>query len=235
MIHIVSKFLQAKRTARKEEAQQRAAKLKAVRAFSKRHIPEVQFQSQTISISTSQTVLLTLRWEYSSMQSKQPTLGMTALKHRTCQHAYPLQNTLVTYDQHVLLDDCCPMQSVSPGNQRIVIDLDFEGMMPEGDQRHLIQQLSYSYHANSCVDKPCHLNLLGLHGQLAKLTDQLLPSIANWHITRSEKKWHEHFADEKDKVSVAGRNGVHVKGCIDSLSSMHGIRHEGIFAQPVVA
>jgi hypothetical protein len=43
-----------------------------------------------------------------------------------------------------------------------VIDLDFEGLMPESDVKHLIQQLCFSYSANSKASNPVHLHLLGL-------------------------------------------------------------------------
>ncbi len=42
-------------------------------------------------------------------------------------------------------------QALGEGNVRLVIDLDFNGLMPQHDQKHLCQQLGYSYSANTKV------------------------------------------------------------------------------------
>lgn len=48
----------------------------------------------------------------------------------------------------------------------MVIDLDFGGLMSEGELRSLCQQLSYSYAANIRAEQPCHLHLLGCKGEV---------------------------------------------------------------------
>lgn len=57
------------------------------------------------------------------------------------------------------------MQALAEG-QRVVIDLDFEGLMSESDARHLVQQLSFAYAANKAVSNPLHLQLTSLHGPM---------------------------------------------------------------------
>mmetsp|Transcript_367 Transcript_367/g.598 ORF Transcript_367/g.598 Transcript_367/m.598 type:complete len:387 (-) Transcript_367:758-1918(-) len=93
-------------------------------------------------------------------------------------------------------------QAVSEGSQsqKLVIDLDFEGLMPETDERHLCQQISYSYSANSKVLQPCHMHLLGLKGNLKTMAEKSISGIVNWHVTRSESGWQQVFADQLDKV-----------------------------------
>lgn len=67
--------------------------------------------------------------------------------------------------------------AMQPGNQRVVIDLDFEGMMPEGDLRSLCQQLSYSYSSNKRAAKPLHLHFLGFKGSVAELSAKLVTGV----------------------------------------------------------
>lgn len=97
---------------------------------------------------------------------------------------------------------CLPVQSLVPGNQRFAIDMDFNGLMPESDMRHLVQQLSYSYSANTSVAQPCHMQLLGFKGSIEALTTKLLAGLPNWYITRSEKTWQEFYAEHLDEVCV---------------------------------
>ncbi len=66
-----------------------------------------------------------------------------------------------------------PPQAVQSG-PRLVIDLDFDGLMTDSDVRHLAQQLSFSYAANCRVEKPCHLHLLGFKGSIAEISRRVV-------------------------------------------------------------
>ncbi|KAJ9523227.1 hypothetical protein QJQ45_024013 [Haematococcus lacustris] len=91
-------------------------------------------------------------------------------------------------------------QALEPGNQRLAIDLDFAALMSEGDQRHLVQQLSYSYSANGSVAKPCHMHLLWGPGPLRPLAFKMLPGLVNWRVTSAEQTWQQYFKDKLDEV-----------------------------------
>ncbi|KAJ9522999.1 hypothetical protein QJQ45_023828 [Haematococcus lacustris] len=96
--------------------------------------------------------------------------------------------------------NCWAAQALEPGNQRLAIDLDFAALMSEGDQRHLVQQLSYSYSANGSVAKPCHMHLLWGPGPLRPLAFKMLPGLVNWRVTSAEQTWQQYFKDKLDEV-----------------------------------
>jgi len=47
--------------------------------------------------------------------------------------------------------------------------MDFNGIMPDKDRRHLCSQLGYAYSATIRSPCPPHLHLLGLHGELKEV------------------------------------------------------------------
>ncbi len=50
------------------------------------------------------------------------------------------------------------------------------------------------------ASKPVHLQLVGLRGGLAALAHKQLPSMAHWHVTRTEQPWADFYKSEIDKV-----------------------------------
>ncbi len=64
------------------------------------------------------------------------------------------------------------MEAALAEGMKLVIDLQFEGKMLEGEIKSLCQQLSYTYAANKAAVQPCHLMLLGATGGLKELIDR---------------------------------------------------------------
>ena len=56
------------------------------------------------------------------------------------------------------------MQAMQDG-QGIVIDLDFEKQMTEGEIKSLCSQLQYSYASNTRAAVPCHLHFTSLQAR----------------------------------------------------------------------
>jgi hypothetical protein len=66
----------------------------------------------------------------------------------------------------------CPVQALS-APQKVVIDLDFNGMMSPSEVKSLLQQLSYSYSAAVSGQQQLHLHLLGATGACSKQAGQM--------------------------------------------------------------
>jgi hypothetical protein len=64
-----------------------------------------------------------------------------------------------------------PVQALS-APQKVVIDLDFNGMMSPSEVKSLLQQLSYSYSAAVSGQQQLHLHLLGATGARRKQAGQ---------------------------------------------------------------
>ena len=60
------------------------------------------------------------------------------------------------------------LQQAMQTGQRIVIDLDFEDCMTDGERKSLSQQLMYCYSSNCNAAVPCHLVLASFSGKVAE-------------------------------------------------------------------
>ncbi|WIA17335.1 hypothetical protein OEZ85_014198 [Tetradesmus obliquus] len=121
--------------------------------------------------------------------------------------------------------------------QKVVIDLDFLGMMSPSEVKSLLQQLSYSYSAAVSGQQQLHLHLLGATGDLDAALLKQLPGHVNWAATKSEKNFKEFFqerlqdlvyltADSPDELSELDSSKVYIIGGIVDRN-----RHKGICYQ----
>jgi hypothetical protein len=77
--------------------------------------------------------------------------------------------------------------------QKLVIDLDFSGLMTAGELKSLCQQLSYSYSIAVNGEPQMHLHLLGAAGDIEAALHKQLPGHVHWSATKSEKGFQEFF------------------------------------------
>ncbi|KAF3796618.1 tRNA (guanine(9)-N1)-methyltransferase [Nymphaea thermarum] len=83
--------------------------------------------------------------------------------------------------------------------QRIVVDLDFPGLMAPAEINSLMQQIMYCYAVNGRCDSPCHLCLTGCTGEIATQL-QRIPGFDKWLIRKESKPYAEVFHDQKDSL-----------------------------------
>lgn len=84
--------------------------------------------------------------------------------------------------------------------QRIVIDLDFESYMHEGEIKSIIQQIAYSYGMNKNAAHPCHLILTSVVGGIRQAFDRQYKDNGAWYVTQTDKTYLDYFSGNKDKI-----------------------------------
>uniref|UniRef100_A0A7S3QW01 tRNA (guanine(9)-N(1))-methyltransferase n=1 Tax=Dunaliella tertiolecta TaxID=3047 RepID=A0A7S3QW01_DUNTE len=106
-------------------------------------------------------------------------------------------------------------KALAEGNFRIVIDMDFNGIMPDNDQRHLCSQLGFAYSAVTRSPRPPHLHLLGLNGELKEKAHKQISGLSNWRVTQSELGVAEFFAGRIDEVVYLTADSPHTLEVLD--------------------
>jgi tRNA (guanine9-N1)-methyltransferase len=92
-------------------------------------------------------------------------------------------------------------EALSDERPSLVIDMDFDGKMLQGELVHCASQLGHSYSANKKVDKPLHLHFTGWKGEIKELAEHNITGILNWKVTFTNKGFVDHFGpDKKDKL-----------------------------------
>jgi tRNA (guanine9-N1)-methyltransferase len=84
--------------------------------------------------------------------------------------------------------------------QRIVIDLDFESYMHEGEIKSIIQQIAFSYGMNKNAAHPCHLILSSVSGAIRQAFDRQFKDNGAWYVTQTDTSYLDYFSEEKDKL-----------------------------------
>lgn len=116
------------------------------------------------------------------------TCGSILQHHSYNMHCIGLQTVLC----------CCnPIESfycqALTAPQKIVIDLDFSGLMAPNELKSLCQQLGYSYSAAVNGEQQLHLHLLGASGDLEAALHKQLPGHVHWAATKSSQTYKEYF------------------------------------------
>ena len=75
------------------------------------------------------------------------------------------------------------MQQALQTGQRIIIDLDFEECMTEGEIKSLCQQLIYCYSSNLNAAAPCNLVLASFQGKIAAQLAKQASGFEHWQIS----------------------------------------------------
>ncbi|KAK8950312.1 hypothetical protein KSP40_PGU016854 [Platanthera guangdongensis] len=83
--------------------------------------------------------------------------------------------------------------------QKVVIDLEFSGLMSSGEIQSLAHQILYCYAANGKCESPAHLWLTGCKGEIGTQL-QRISGYDKWIIEKEEKSYIEQFQDQKEKL-----------------------------------
>lgn len=84
--------------------------------------------------------------------------------------------------------------------QRVVIDLDFEGLMTPAELSSICNQLMHSYSANSRAAMPCHLHFTSVTGAVQQQIQRQLAGFDKWKVTRSSISYMDLFAGEQQRL-----------------------------------
>eukprot|EP00798_Chlamydomonas_sp_ICE-L_P026055 gene26055-11755_t len=83
---------------------------------------------------------------------------------------------------------------------KLVLDLDFEGLMVDTDVKSLCQQMKFAYADNLKMERPCHLIFTSFTGVVKTTASSIVTGIENWAATTTDKNYLDYFAEEKDKI-----------------------------------
>eukprot|EP00798_Chlamydomonas_sp_ICE-L_P026051 gene26051-11750_t len=111
---------------------------------------------------------------------------------------------------------------------KLVLDLDFEGLMVDADvislcqqglmnaadvvsraqQGHMndadvrsqVQQLKFAYADNMKMEHPCHLIFTSYTGVVKATAPNIVAGIEKWAVTTTDKNYIDNFAEEKEKI-----------------------------------
>ncbi|KAJ3694722.1 hypothetical protein LUZ60_000099 [Juncus effusus] len=123
--------------------------------------------------------------------------------------------------------------------QKVVLDLEFEGLMSASEISSLSQQIMYCYAANGRSKNPVHLLLTGCKGEMESQL-QKIPGINNWIITKKPESYIEHFEGQIENLVYLTADSENVLEELD-LKSVYVIgglvdrnRHKGITMEKAI-
>ncbi|KAI8475532.1 MAG: hypothetical protein J3K34DRAFT_517347 [Monoraphidium minutum] len=78
---------------------------------------------------------------------------------------------------------------------KLVIDLDFEGLMTVSEVKSLVSQVNFSYGLTVKGDNQAHLHLLGARGYIQQQMRAQIPHLDAWALTVDDRGYAEFFKD----------------------------------------